>query len=210
MTGVPATPPRWSTTQVVLFGGAGVGDTWEYGTTWTERVPATSPSPRAEHAMVYDERRRRVVLIVVYLAGGHLLRARRGHILAALCAAIDMHRCDGWSAARVTATPGSIRFSRGCGSARNVATGTISMPRRSYGYAIRDSPTSSMRNFGAPMARRFGSESTTEPAARRRPRHGQCCVAPRHVVITPRRSSSSASGTPETPVTPRGPQAALW
>jgi hypothetical protein len=53
----------------VRFGGnlntspANNGDTWEWnGTTWTQRSPATSPSPRFEHAMVYDSMRGVTVL----------------------------------------------------------------------------------------------------------------------------------------------------
>ncbi|MBI3663134.1 MAG: hypothetical protein HY234_08815 [Acidobacteria bacterium] len=58
--------------QVVMFGGA-VGDnvfntvissdTWVWdGTTWTQRFPANSPSPRLGAAMVYDPVRQQVVL----------------------------------------------------------------------------------------------------------------------------------------------------
>jgi hypothetical protein len=56
----------------VLFGGAGsgngfdqpdLGDTWEWdGTTWAERTPAASPSPRWGHAMAYDVAGREVIL----------------------------------------------------------------------------------------------------------------------------------------------------
>lgn len=53
--------------KTVLFGGStssrNLGDTWEWdGLRWTERqVPG--PSPRSSHAMVFDERRGRVVLV---------------------------------------------------------------------------------------------------------------------------------------------------
>jgi hypothetical protein len=52
--------------RVVLFGGYGTGDlsdTWERnGTTWTQRLPASSPTARSGHAMAYDAARQRVVL----------------------------------------------------------------------------------------------------------------------------------------------------
>ena len=47
--------------RTILFGGIGgsfLGDTVEWdGTTWTQRVPATSPSARTYHAMAYDSAR---------------------------------------------------------------------------------------------------------------------------------------------------------
>ncbi len=54
----------------VLFGGVGgyggtpaFGDTWEWnGNTWTLRTPANGPSPRAAHAMVFDDARGVTVL----------------------------------------------------------------------------------------------------------------------------------------------------
>ena len=65
--------------RVVLFGGENVrrgqptvagawvvdrfNDTWEWdGTNWTERAPASAPSPRAGHALAYDRHRKRLVL----------------------------------------------------------------------------------------------------------------------------------------------------
>lgn len=55
--------------EFVLFGGSAggaspdSGRTWVFdGATWTERVPATAPSPRASLAMAYDAARERVVL----------------------------------------------------------------------------------------------------------------------------------------------------
>ena len=43
------------------------GDTWEWdGTAWTQRSPASAPSPQQGHAMAYDAARGRVVLF-----GGH-------------------------------------------------------------------------------------------------------------------------------------------
>jgi hypothetical protein len=55
--------------KVVLFGGEGnatglvFGDTWEFdGTTWTQRVFATSPGARTNHNMVWDSFRNRAVL----------------------------------------------------------------------------------------------------------------------------------------------------
>jgi hypothetical protein len=55
--------------KTVLFGGFDLygiylaGDTWEWdGSTWTQRRPAVSPTARANHAMVYDAGRQRVVL----------------------------------------------------------------------------------------------------------------------------------------------------
>lgn len=53
---------------IVAFGGQTddttvVGDTWELdGTTWTQRTPTSSPSPRAGHRMVYDSARKKIVL----------------------------------------------------------------------------------------------------------------------------------------------------
>jgi hypothetical protein len=53
--------------QVLLFGGdrgqeGSLGDTWVYdGQQWRE-IAVTGPSPRSIHAMVYDSRRRKVVL----------------------------------------------------------------------------------------------------------------------------------------------------
>ena len=55
---------------MVLFGGAyfdgawqELGDTWEYdGTTWTQRFPTSSPSPREAPSMAYDSNRQVVVL----------------------------------------------------------------------------------------------------------------------------------------------------
>ncbi|MFH1109499.1 MAG: kelch repeat-containing protein [Planctomycetota bacterium] len=53
----------------VLFGGIAaiapgiVGDTWEWdGTNWAVRTPATSPSARYGHAMVFDSARGKIVL----------------------------------------------------------------------------------------------------------------------------------------------------
>jgi N-acetylneuraminic acid mutarotase len=54
--------------EVVLFGGQSLfgdmlGDTWVWdGVNWTQRLPATSPSPRDSHAMAYDAARGEVVL----------------------------------------------------------------------------------------------------------------------------------------------------
>jgi hypothetical protein len=49
--------------RVVLFGGYGLADTWEWdGATWTQRTPATSPPPQYGHAMAFDAVRQRVVL----------------------------------------------------------------------------------------------------------------------------------------------------
>ncbi len=55
----------------VIFGGQDhggrpvFGDTWEYDlptNTWTETTPSVSPSPRFEHAMVYDSKNKVVIL----------------------------------------------------------------------------------------------------------------------------------------------------
>jgi hypothetical protein len=48
-----------ATSNVVLFGGAGVsgdlGDTWTWdGSTWTKQAPATSPPAREDASMAYD------------------------------------------------------------------------------------------------------------------------------------------------------------
>ena len=53
--------------RIVLFGGDSAGsrrgDTWTWdGSEWTALAPATSPPPRAEHAMAYDAARDRIVL----------------------------------------------------------------------------------------------------------------------------------------------------
>jgi hypothetical protein len=54
--------------RMVLFGGAGWGDTWEWdGGAWTRRTPLDperdgNPSTRSSHAMAYDRDRDRVVL----------------------------------------------------------------------------------------------------------------------------------------------------
>ena len=55
--------------QVVLFGGynaignGDVSDTWVWdGTNWTQKSPASSPSPRLGHVMAYDATRGQVVL----------------------------------------------------------------------------------------------------------------------------------------------------
>lgn len=55
--------------QVVLFGGGTVGgspplsDTWTWdGTNWSEKLPATVPAPRSNHALVYDGARGETVL----------------------------------------------------------------------------------------------------------------------------------------------------
>lgn len=56
--------------QVVLYGGftsnnftSALGDTWLWdGSNWTQASPQTSPSARAEHAMVYDSAHGQVVL----------------------------------------------------------------------------------------------------------------------------------------------------
>ncbi len=60
----------WDSTRhrVILFGGthggAERGDTWAFADgAWTEVTPGTSPAPRHGHAMAYDPRRDRVVLI---------------------------------------------------------------------------------------------------------------------------------------------------
>jgi hypothetical protein len=56
--------------RVVLFGGYGLADTWEWdGTTWVQRNPVTNPGWRRYHAMAYHEARRRVVLTGDFLAG---------------------------------------------------------------------------------------------------------------------------------------------
>ena len=59
--------------KVVLFGGSTAtntghfADTWEFdGTNWQQLTPANSPTPRNDHAMVYDEARQKVLLF-----GGH-------------------------------------------------------------------------------------------------------------------------------------------
>ncbi len=57
--------------RTVLFGGTGyrppnqpLGDTWEWdGAAWGTRFPASAPEPRQDTPIVYDEHRRRVVLI---------------------------------------------------------------------------------------------------------------------------------------------------
>lgn len=47
------------------------GDTWEWdGTTWTERTPAFSPTPRIRHAMTWDPVRQRVVMFGGQSANG--------------------------------------------------------------------------------------------------------------------------------------------
>ncbi|MGE0401853.1 MAG: kelch repeat-containing protein [Kofleriaceae bacterium] len=51
----------------LLFGGSAIlagvlGDTWEWNGAWTQRSAATSPPARRQHAMVYDEKRDRVIL----------------------------------------------------------------------------------------------------------------------------------------------------
>lgn len=59
--------------RLVLFGGAtmrglygfyvGRNDTWEWdGTTWAKKTPATSPPPRAQHALAFDPNRGKVLL----------------------------------------------------------------------------------------------------------------------------------------------------
>jgi len=58
--------------RVVLFGGSGYADTWEWdGILWVQRAPASSPSYRQSHAMAYDAARQRVVLFGGY-GGGYL------------------------------------------------------------------------------------------------------------------------------------------
>jgi hypothetical protein len=59
--------------KVVMFGGynnqigLSMNDTWEWdGTTWTQITPATSPTARYQHAMVYDAARQRVLLFGGY------------------------------------------------------------------------------------------------------------------------------------------------
>lgn len=48
---------------LVMFGGSGLTDTWEFdGTTWTQRLPAHTPSGVGDAAMAYDSVRRRTVL----------------------------------------------------------------------------------------------------------------------------------------------------
>src|SRR5713226_8235393 len=74
----PARPPaRYAHTmaydsahgQVVLFGGAAIGgtpqygDTWVWdGTTWAQRFPSTNPSARSSMAMAYDAAHGQVVM----------------------------------------------------------------------------------------------------------------------------------------------------
>ncbi len=62
---------------VVLFGGETLtglglsGETWVWdGTQWTPRFPATTPAPRAGHAMVYDSVSARVLMVGGYGQGG--------------------------------------------------------------------------------------------------------------------------------------------
>ena len=57
--------------RVLLFGGfdgaRGLGDTWEWdGSTWIQRLPAASPSPRYASLVAFDSGRNRMVLF-----GGH-------------------------------------------------------------------------------------------------------------------------------------------
>jgi hypothetical protein len=62
--------------EVVLFGGAPdpnnvfANDTWVWnGTTWTQRLPSTMPSPRSNHSMAYDAARGEIVLFGGYDTG---------------------------------------------------------------------------------------------------------------------------------------------
>ncbi|MBK8097509.1 MAG: hypothetical protein IPK26_10395 [Planctomycetes bacterium] len=62
--------------RIVLFGGhdpvttQDFADTWEYdGTAWLRRTPATSPTPRRNAVMAYDEWRQRTVLVGGFLGG---------------------------------------------------------------------------------------------------------------------------------------------
>ena len=50
--------------RLVLFGGSGLNDTWEFdGNGWTNVTPANgNPEGRWRHGMAYDASRRRVVM----------------------------------------------------------------------------------------------------------------------------------------------------
>lgn len=73
---------RAASQDILLFGGqAGLGsqslqnDTWAWnGTSWTQLMPSTSPSPRAGHAMAYDHARHRMVLFGGQDANGSFLQ----------------------------------------------------------------------------------------------------------------------------------------
>ena len=88
----------------VVYGGStgpgqARGDTWEFdGTTWTQ-VPVTGPGARQAHAMVYDEKRGRVVLF------GGLGTAPRGTQPPSFG---DLWEFDGrsWTARREPGGPG--------------------------------------------------------------------------------------------------------
>jgi hypothetical protein len=56
--------------RVVLYGGAGNADTWEWDGAWHQLAPATSPGARTDHAMAFDARLQRVVLFGGLTAGG--------------------------------------------------------------------------------------------------------------------------------------------
>ncbi len=48
---------------IVLFGGAGMADTWEFdGREWKEKEHDGGPSSRTEHQLIYDEVKKRIVL----------------------------------------------------------------------------------------------------------------------------------------------------
>ncbi len=108
--------------RTVLFGGAFSGtffnDTWEWdGTTWTQRTPAVSPSPRSQSRMVWHEQMQRIVLF-----GGASGSARLG----------DMWSWDGSNWQPVTAAgppPGRAGHLLGYDPSRNrlvVALGSSS------------------------------------------------------------------------------------
>src|SRR5262249_54477939 len=49
--------------RTVLFGGGGLGDTWEWdGSAWLQRTPPRSPSGRSGEALAHDEALGRIVL----------------------------------------------------------------------------------------------------------------------------------------------------
>jgi hypothetical protein len=57
------------TSEILLFGGSlgdtFLGDTWSYNSTrneWIQRYPATAPSPRANHALLYNSKKNMAIL----------------------------------------------------------------------------------------------------------------------------------------------------
>ena len=61
----------WQSGRILLFGGSGMSDTWEWdGAAWRQRPSVQYPAGRGGHAMTYDTQRQRTVMFGGCCIGG--------------------------------------------------------------------------------------------------------------------------------------------